>query len=164
MSYPIEFVRKLNFPEIPESVLPDMTKWDAFDYINQKNLGDKSSQTVLTDDENEKMNEWCQKNICDSLYYLYRIAINEHEMHKDCAYNEGKKISLTARLYYPIVTGGDSVKTCFWANDKKTLLKEYVLQPKTWYLLAGSTYHSVPNIPPGNYRLAVTAQVLHELF
>jgi hypothetical protein len=160
MAYPIEFVRKLNFPEIPETLLPDPTKWEFFNYVKQN---EKSVQSLLTDDQNEELNEWCQQNICDSLYYLYRITINEDPLHKDYGYNEGEKVSLTGRLYYPIVTGGNNVKTCFWANDKKTLLKEYVLQPKTWYLLAGSNYHSVPNIPLGNYRLAVSAQVLYEL-
>ena len=161
MAYPIEFVRTLNFPKIPEELLPDPTNWDFFELIEQN---EDSSQTFLTDEQNRELDKWCKENICDSLYYLFRIQTQGGlSMHKDIGECEGKQTSLTARLYYPVITGGDDVKTCFWEEDKKTLLKEYVLQPKTWYLISGSTYHSISNIPKGKYRLAVTAQVLHEI-
>jgi hypothetical protein len=69
----------------------------------------------------------------------------------------------TATLVYPILTGGETAVTQFWADDKKTLLKEYVFKPHSWYLISGSTYHSVTGISEGKYRLTVTAEMLHQI-
>lgn len=156
MGYPVEYARRLNFPRIPEHLLPDPEKWKFFEFLEENEY---KTDHFWTDDQNDRLNEWCQRNVCENAYFAFVIS-NGLEMHKDGSEHEG--LIQTTRLLYPITTGGEHAVTQFWADDKKTLLKEYTFEPFNWYLLAGSTYHSVRGVPKDKYRLIVSAQMLHQ--
>ena len=157
MSYPVEYIRKLKFPKIPVELLPN---FENSEYIENINKNKDKISSFWTNQQNEKINEWCQSNVCDNAYFAFTIS-NGQDIHKDIG-NQGGLVQ-TARLLYTITMGGENIKTSFWADDKETLLKEYVLEPECWYLVASSTYHSVDRVQEGQYRLLVTTQLLHKL-
>lgn len=149
---PVEYVRKLNLPKIPDRLLPDLEKWDSFGMLERN----KYTYELL----NQELNDWCQENICDSALFQFVVSNGPH-IHKDRSV-DGHNFITTGRLVYPVVTGSETATTCFWSSDKKTLIKEYILKPFNWYMLASSNYHSVSNVPENKYRLIVTSRFLHE--
>jgi len=149
---PVDYVRKINLPKIPNHLLPDLKEWESFGMLERENY----TYDLL---EN-KLNKWCQENICDSALFQLVVSTGLH-IHKDRSI-DGKNFITTGRLVYPVVTGGENVATCFWAADKKTKLGEYVLKAHNWYMLASSNYHSVINTSENAYRLIVTSRFLHE--
>jgi len=158
MTNPVEYIRKLNFPKIPDNLIPNFESSEDLETFIKTNKDVRSS--FWTNQQNEDLNEWCQSNVCDSAYFGFTIS-NGQDIHKDIG-TAGSGVVQAARLLYPVKLGGENIKTYFWADDKETILKEYVLETKCWYLLASQTYHSVDHVPEGQYRLLVTAQLLHK--
>lgn len=49
-------------------------------------------------------------------------------------------------INYLIDLGGDNVETCFYQQDKTTLIEKYILPLHTWHILKVYNYHCVNNI------------------
>ena len=161
---PVDYVRKINLPKIPENLLPDLEEWNYYEKLEKtgisKGMASASRYRYTYELLNHELNKWCQENVCDSALFQFVVS-NGLDIHKDKSI-DGKNFITTGRLVYPIVTGSSNATTCFWSPDKKTKIKEYILEPYNWYILASSNYHSVSNVPKDAYRLIVTSRFLHE--
>jgi len=148
----LEFVRKLNLPKIPQSIVPNL---DDF-----KSLAISDYNYDWTDKYNKQINKFCQENVCDTGYFGFQIISGYLQKHKDIQKQHTGMIT-SCKLVYHFDLGGTDVITQFWEDDKKTLVKEYKMDLHEWYLINVGTYHSVTGIEKNRIRIAVTGQMMH---
>lgn len=145
--YEYEYIRYLNLPQLPQSVL---------DLINM-NLDEYEKKVVRletytwSDSFNEEVNRWCQENICKTMYWGFQIIESDVVVHKD--------VGPLTKLNYILIPGGDNVVTEFYAEDKTTLVNSVTIEPRRWHLLKADSYHAVRNIEPGKKRFSITGKV-----
>lgn len=152
MSYPVEYVRYLNFPPLPEEILKDIN-WNFNEY---KKL--QRGNYVWSDSFNQAINSWAQKNICPTMYFAFQIMDSDLAMHKD--------IGTKVKLNYILDPGGAAVATEFY-NDNQKLVQSVVLEPHRWHIMKADTFHAVSGIEEGKIRFAITSRIfewsMHEL-
>lgn len=141
--YPARFIQYVNFPSIPTEILQSIST-NINDYQFE-------SGSYWTDQHNQILNNWCQANICNSMYFAFQCFSDSVGLHKDH--------ETQIKLNYIITTGGNQVITEFLANDKTTKLAEYQIEPHRWHLFQANVYHCVQGIEPGQTRFAITARV-----
>jgi hypothetical protein len=142
--YKPRYIQYINLPAIPEDIINNLPRsLSAYELQNNGNYN-------WTDSYNTQLNEWCQKNICNEMYYAFQFMSGDIPVHKD--------IGTQTKFVYIIETGGPNVITKFW-NDDRTLLDEYCIDKNRWHILKADTNHSVEGIKPGNLRWSVTARI-----
>jgi len=96
MLYQDHFVRHLLLPPLPDFILGKIN-WNLSEY---KRKGHKVANPnyMWSDDFNNDMNDWCQKNIAGGIYYAFQFASQDMPIHKD--------IVSTAKLLYILDAGG----------------------------------------------------------
>ncbi len=146
-----EYIRYLNLPKIPSSLLEDFK-------TNSQLCPHMTSPFFKTGEHCDEITKWCQQNISADSFYGVQIMDANVSPHKDQANYAGIPES---KLVYLVDPGGDSVKTVFWDNNEK-FLKYYVIKPFRWHLIQVNVLHSVSGIEPGNKRWAVTTQIFHQ--
>jgi len=144
--YEYEYVRYLNLPQIPESILDSLNM--NLDEYEKKSV--PLETYVWTDSFNAEINCWCQENICGTMYWGFQIIDGGVAVHKD--------IGTLTKLNYIIIPGGDNVVTEFY-NEDKTVASSVVIEPFRWHVLKADSYHSVRNMDPGKKRFSVTGRI-----
>jgi hypothetical protein len=141
-------IRYFNFPAVPIEILNNLNY--QFDQYNAK-VSYRNKTYVWSDDFNQEINNWCQKNICETMHWGFQIMSNRIETHKD--------VGTEIKLIYLIRSGGANVKTNFYKDDKITVSHSYVIPTFRWHILKANEYHSVDGIEPGNIRFSLTGRV-----
>lgn len=159
--------RYLNLPHIPKHIINNISKF----YANPTNISiarDSASEYVKpndpdnpdnipyawTDLNNEILNEWCQNNICEDMYFAFQIIQGKNgnlKMHKDKGTRQ--------KLIYLVETGGENVVTNFYDDDKKTKKQSIVIEPNRWHIMDVTQFHEVCGIEKNKTRLSITGRV-----
>jgi len=143
------YCRYINLPRISEEVLSKINP-DPDQYSSRSS---STPNYVWTDDFNFEVNQWCQANICDSIYWAFQmIRPPEMQIHKDR--------TTTHKFVYVLDTGGDHVETRYYdEHDPTKVVETLIIPPHQWCILRVDCYHSVHNIEPGRVRMAVTGRI-----
>ena len=144
--YSEQHIQLINLPEIPRHII-DALPCD----VNQYNNKYHNDNYTWSNSFNQELNAWCQQHIAKSVYWAFQFIAGDLDIHKDI----GTKI----KFVYILNNGGSNVTTKFWAEDKTTLLNQYVIPEHAWHLLNADTYHSVEGIESGKQRWAVTGRL-----
>ena len=154
-------IRYLNLPRIPQSII-DNLNYNFEQYQTRELPADfrvKASVRRVTklwsDSYNQEINEWCKKNICESMYWAFLITDGDLAVHVE----EASKGLASTKLNYIIQPGGSNVVTNFWEDDAKTLKQSFCIEPHRWHIFKADSYHSVQGIEPGKFRFSVTGKV-----
>jgi hypothetical protein len=144
--YEPRWLQYIDLPPIPEALIKELDQnFDAFAPKSQY------ENYVWSDSFNHQINDWCQKNICQNMYWGFQIMQGDVPKHKD--------VGTQTKFIYLITSGGDQVHTRFWADDGETQLADYVTECGRWHLLKADTMHSVEGIQPKSVRFSVTGRV-----
>lgn len=141
--YPARFVQYVNLPDIPQDILQSISvdpQHYEFDH-----------GSYWTDQHNQALNAWAQKNICTDMYFAFQCFTNSVNMHKD--------LGTQIKLNYIVQPGGTQVVTEFYGDDQTTKLDQYIIEPGRWHLFRANVNHCVRGIEPGQVRFAITARV-----
>lgn len=142
----MEYIRYVNFPKVPSSILDKLPKdLDAYEYILNNNVY-KNTKT-----NNESIIEFCSKNICEGLEWRQQFITGDFYKHID--------IGITHKFLYVYDTGGDNVITKFWDNSHKILLKEYCIPVNQWMIMKVDAVHSVDGIEQNRIRKAIVGWI-----
>jgi hypothetical protein len=144
--YSYKYYRYINLPRIPQSII-DQINFNFSEY----ELKFTSGVYTWSDSFNEPINQWCQQNICDEMYWAFQIIRGDLNVHKDNG-------TLT-KFCYLLDTGGDNVITNFFDDDKTTVLDSVVLEPHRWHVLKVDSFHNVKNIESGRIRFSITGKI-----
>ncbi len=135
MEYKKLYIRETFFPSFPKKILENIN-WNIDQYTRKApNLTD---HYMWSDDFNQEINEWSQKNVIPGIYYAFQIAFKDLPLHKDSA--------STVKLIYVLDSGGDDVYTSFYSEDQKTLLHSIKVESNKWYILKTDIWHGVTGI------------------
>lgn len=145
--YPYKYYRYVNLPKIPVDIVKGIN-WNIDSYESHSPNPDSYK---WSDSFNKDINEWCQKNICDEIYWAFQIIRTDLIIHRD--------IGTKTKFNYLIDTGGDKVTTNFYDEDQTTLVDSVVFEPERWHILKADSYHQVLGVVPGRIRLAVTGRI-----
>jgi hypothetical protein len=154
--YSTQYIRYLNFPPIPSSIIESINPTILLESFKQDVKEHKKNPSMYetytwTDESNAELNAWCQDNICADMYYAFQIITGILPIHKD----NGTKI----KLNYIVIPGGANVITEFYNDDLTTKLASYSILANKWHVFKADTYHSVSNIDPDQIRLGITARI-----
>jgi len=144
--YSQQYIRYLNLPKIPDDIISSLNK----NYEEYKKITHKETYT-WTDSFNKEVNEWCQSNICDTMYWGFQIITGDLFLHKDHG-------TLT-KMNFLIDTGGDDAVTEFYDEDQTTLLDSIIIEPGKWHVFKADTYHCVKNTDPNRVRFSITGKI-----
>ena len=140
------YIKKLSsFPKLPTDIY-EKINFNLDQYRNKNTVGNNVNY-VWSDDFNENINNWCQQNVVDGIYYAFQIATEDMPLHKDK--------NSTVKLIYVLDTGGDDVLTNFY-NDKQELLHSLKVEPNFWYLLKTDVFHAVEGITRPRFSICAT--------
>jgi hypothetical protein len=140
-------IRYLNLPSIPEDIISQLNR--NFDQYQKKSSALIEHYT-WSDSFNSEINQWCQKNICDTMYWGFQIMTGDMQIHQD--------FGTLTKLIYLIDAGGNNVYTNFYDNDKN-ITHSYVIETNRWHILKADSYHSVIGIEPGQTRFSLTGRI-----
>lgn len=144
--YPDRYVRYINLPKIPDSIVQNLNRnFEEYD----TSVG--RYPYSWSDSFNSEINLWCQKNICDTMYFAFQIIRGDLFLHKD--------VGTRTKFIYLFDTGGDNVVTEFYDDDQTTLLDSIVIEPLRWHILKADTYHCVKNVKPDKIRFSLTGKI-----
>jgi hypothetical protein len=143
-------IRYLNLPVIPADIISRLNR--NFNQY-QLRIGQEEPNYYWSDSFNTDINQWCQKNICETMYWGFQIMTGDIKIHQDNG-------TLT-KLIYLIDAGGNNVYTNFYDNDKN-ITHSYVIEPNRWHILKADSYHSVSGIELGQTRFSLTARIFPE--
>lgn len=167
MEYPKHtFCRYLNLPKVPDELIREIMN-SYFD-INEMAAASKikkSFKTTLSgkeypsyawsDENNKKINEWCQKNICEDMYFAFQmIQADENgyfDMHRDYPVRQ--------KLVYLIEPGGGTPMTTFYDEDRQTVLQSISIETHRWHVMDVSAWHEVTGLEPGTVRFAIASRL-----
>lgn len=141
----------LDLPKIPDHIILGLNRdFSQYHHDDSKVTGSKQINTY-TNSFNKQINDWCQKNISQSLYWGFMIMHRDLGPHVDV----GTKLKLTCL----IDPGGDQVRTDFFADDKITVFQSVIIEPGRWHLFRSDMTHAVTGIEPGKTRFSTTASI-----
>ena len=146
--YPYSYFRYINLPKIPNEILNQLN-YDFSSYADKTNAHEGNYR--WSDSHNKMINDWCQQNICNDMYWAFQIISGDLPIHKD---NVTKN-----KFIYLIETGGDNVITEFYDEDKTTVLQSVIIETHRWHMLKVDTFHGVRNIDPGKIRFSITGRI-----
>ena len=144
--YPYQYYRYINLPRVPNEIVGKI-KIDPAEYNGVL----RGESYKWSDDFNQEVNDWCQKNICNDVYFAFQMMTTDHHIHRD----KGTK----TKFIYLLDTGGDSVVTNFYDDDQTTIVDSVVLEPHRWCILKVDSYHSVAGVENGKTRFAITGKI-----
>jgi hypothetical protein len=145
----------LDLPKIPDSILDGLNR-DYSEYYHASSAVTGSNQiNTYSDSFNTEINQWCQKNISEHLYWGFMIMQRDLGPHVD--------VKTKIKLTYVIDPGGNNVTTEFYENDRSTLLESIVIQPGRWHIFRSDMVHAVRGIEPGQVRFSLTASVFRDI-
>ena len=144
--YPYQYIRYLNLPVIPNNIIDSINR----NYDEYKKVTHKETYT-WSDSFNKEINEWCQNNICNSMYWGFQFITGDMFLHKD--------VGTLIKLNCLVDTGGNNVSTEFYEDDQTTLLDSVIIEPHKWHILKADTYHCVKNVEVGQTRFSITGRI-----
>jgi hypothetical protein len=145
------YIQYVNFPSIPDDILNSI-ELDVSKYLNPtkgKTIANSNYRT--SSNFNQKVNSWCQENVCKSVYWIFQWSLGDLVIHKDA----GPK----TRINYLITPGGNNVLTEFFADDKTNKVASYCVEPHRWHILKADSYHHVVNVEPPAVRFSISGVV-----
>ena len=142
----MDYIKYINWPRVPDSILKNIPNDDS-EYKIKFNY----STFNWSESNNQELDAWAKQNISQDMYFAFSLTKGDLVLHKD--------VNTILKLNYVINPGGEKVVTKFWADDKKHLLAEYVIEPHRWHIFKSDTYHSVHGIEKNQTRFSVTAQI-----
>ena len=149
MAYPYKYYRYINLPRIPDEILSQINP--NFELYEKKDAGRHGDIYTWSDSFNQAINNWCQQNICDEMYWGFQIIRGDLVPHIDNV----TKVKMT----YLVDTGGQDVVTEWYAEDKTTVIDSVVLEANRWHILRVDTWHGVRNVSPDSARLSITGRI-----
>jgi hypothetical protein len=149
MTYPYKHFRYINLPRIPDEILAKINP--DFDLYEKKDAGKHGNIYTWSDSFNQAVNDWCQQNICDEMYWGFQIIRGDLVPHIDNV--------TEVKMTYLVDTGGPDVITEWYAEDKTTIIDSVVLEANRWHILKVNTWHSVRNVAPEAVRLSITGRI-----
>lgn len=149
MTYPYKYYRYINLPRLPAEILAQINP--NFDLYEKKDAGRHGNIYTWSDSFNQAINEWCQQNICNEMYWGFQIIRGDLVPHID--------ITTTVKMTYLVDTGGPDVITEWYSDDKTTVIDSVVLEANRWHVLKVDTWHGVRNVDPGAVRLSITGRM-----
>jgi hypothetical protein len=149
MTYPYRYFRYVNLPRIPDEILTQINP--NFELYEKKDAGGHGKIYTWTDSFNQAVNEWCQQNICNEMYWGFQIIRGDLVPHIDNV----TKIKMT----YLVDLGGTDVVTEWYAEDKTTVIDSVILEANRWHILKVDTWHGVRNVAPDAVRLSITGRM-----
>ena len=153
MLYKDHFIRHLLLPPLPDFIL-EKINWNLSEYKRKAPVVNNPDY-MWSDDFNNDMNDWCQKNIAGGIYYAFQFASRDMPVHKD-------HVS-TAKLLYILDAGGDDVYTEFYKEDSLTLLHKEKLPLHQWYVVKTDINHAVKGITPPRIRFSICASLFGKI-
>ena len=148
--YTPQYLQYFIFPPLPDELLNSINK-NLEDYTKRV-AGAKNPDTYWwSDDFNTEINQWCQKYICQEMYFGFQIATGNMVPHKDAC--------TKTKINYVIDTGGSNVLTEFFDDDFTTKLASYCIEPHRWHIFKADTAHQVINVEPGKVRFSITGRI-----
>jgi len=141
----MDYIKYVNWPKIPDSILNNILKNDC-EYTTHFNY----STFNWSESNNEELNVWGKQVISEELYFAFTLIKGDLLLHKD---------PMDLKLNYVINSGGEKVVTRFWANNKKDLLAEYVIEPHRWHIFKSDTFHSVHGIEKNQTRFSISTKI-----
>lgn len=142
------YIRYINLPPLPVDLVADIPRDFS---LYQRKANSIFDTYMWTDSHNERLNAWCQQNICSDMYFAFQVITGDMAAHKD------KETKI--KINYLLQTGGDQVHTEFFDEDRVTKLASYVIPAHKWHILKADSYHSVSNIDPGQVRFSITGRI-----
>jgi hypothetical protein len=149
MTYPYKYYRYVNLPKIPAKILNQINL--NFDQYEKKDAGGHGNIYTWSDSFNQAVNEWCQQNICNEMYWGFQIIRGDLKPHTDNV----TQIKMT----YIVETGGPKVVTEWYETDHNTVVDSVILEAHRWHILKVNTPHGIKNTVPGDVRLSITGRL-----
>lgn len=159
----VEYVRYFNLPKPPDKLLQiykeETNLWpDALD----DNSILHNDAFYRTSEQCEMIDEWCKRNVSEHMVFGVHRIVRDLPPHRDNTFKkDGMVMHCESKLIYLMDVGGSNVITSFWTDDKKTKLKEYVIQPFRWHMLQCNKVHGVEGIT--GIRWGISAHNFHQI-
>jgi hypothetical protein len=122
-----------------------------FDSYEKKDAGRHGNIYTWSDSFNQEVNDWCQRNICDEMWWGFQIIRGDLVPHID---NVTK-----SKLTYLVSLGGEKVVTDWYKDDKTTVVDSVIFESHRWHMIKVDEYHGVKNVQPGLIRLSITGRI-----
>jgi hypothetical protein len=147
---PCKYYRYVNLPRLPDNILEHINfNFDQYS-TGKASVNARTDKYSWTDSFNKEINEWCQKNICDEIYFAFQIIRGDLPAHKD--------LGTKTKFCYLLSLGGDNVITSFY-DDQKNILESVKFELHRWHILKVDSYHGVQGMEPGKTRFSITGQI-----
>ena len=147
--YPYQYYRYIDLPKLPDEILSQINF--NFEQYDKKDSGKNGSIYTWSDSFNHTINDWCQKNICSSIYWGFQIIRGDLPLHKDNG-------TLT-KFVYLIDSGGAEVVTDWYDETQTEIVDSVILETHRWHILKVDSFHAVKNIVPGRVRFSITGRI-----
>ena len=150
--YPYKYYRYIDLPKLPENILKNINR-NFHEYEKKDNVRNAISYQVYTwsDSFNEEINQWCQENICSSMYWGFQIINGDIPVHRD--------MNTLTKFTYILDSGGPEVFTEWYDEDQSTVIDSVVLETHRWHILKVDAFHSVRGVQPGMKRFSITGRI-----
>lgn len=156
-SYPA--VRELNFPKIPMGIIDNLSK----DYQNYSTQWAVPEIYKLTNTDSKELDDWCKKNICETVDWKFQIITGNTDIHRDHRpYGKGVEPEFPEiKFVYQLSIGGDNVLTEIYNQEDNEfiLVETYKFELHKWYLFNVRRWHRVIGLEPNSVRFAVVGHV-----
>ena len=146
---PYQFYRYIDLPKLPDAILSQINF--NFDQYDKKDAGRHGDIYTWSDSFNQSVNQWCQQNICSSMWWGFQIIRGDLPAHKDNG--------TLAKFVYLIDDGGPTVVTEWWDDKKSKVIDSVILETHRWHILKVDNIHSVRGIVPGRVRFSITGRI-----
>lgn len=146
--YKSRYIQYIHLPTIPQDIVAEAVSNIPLHLNNS--IPSINDTYYWSDFDNRQLDSWCKSNICQDIYFAFQLITGNLSLHKD-------NITKT-KFNYLIQTGGDSVITTFYNNNKE-IIESYSIEINRWHIIKVDTYHSVSNVQPGQIRFSVTGRI-----
>ena len=151
------YYRYINLPTIPDTILSQLNyNFSEYQGPDANAPGHQWTSNLQhgymwSDSFNQEINSWCQKNICDKIYWAFQIITKDLAAHID--------FNTKTKFCYLLSTGGNNVATNFHDDLGNQIVDCVELELHRWHILKVDSFHSVTGIEPGKVRFAVTGKI-----
>jgi hypothetical protein len=146
--YKPRYIQYIHLPTIPQDIVAEAVA--NIPLHLDRSIRYANDNYRWSDFDNTRLDAWCKSNICQDIYFAFQLMTGDLSMHKD-------NVTKT-KFNYLIQTGGDSVITTFYNNDKE-MIESYSVETNRWHIIKVDTYHGVSNVQPGQIRFSVTGRI-----
>jgi hypothetical protein len=141
------YIRWLKLPPIPKEIIDDLPL--DFSLYEQKT---KYQEIFFRSDSFiGEVDQWCRKNICDSVHWGFQIIKGDAPKHRD--------LRVSTKFHYVILPGGDNVYTRFYSEDGNDIAESIKIPEHCWHIFKADSPHSVDGIEPGKTRFSITGKI-----